>query len=349
MFGKTFWLTIILFFVFSGIGEWFTRLEIFQAALTPPNMGSRHYQLGHKLTLLKAAIRNNGPVDCIAVGSSMMDVGFDPDSFEEGYRKITGRDIQCFDFGIDASSAVSAAALARILVEDYHPRLLIVGTDARDYAVPSVDLDPAVILDSPWIKYRQGILSLDGWLLEHSYLYRYRQHLGRLVRFQFKDTLWSETQINFPILPNGFTRLSEVATYINDPPDPKDDSYEVTYNTRLYSDYQMLEENLEALERIMEFNTPETQVIIVEMPVSDGLYYFFGNGERDYNRFVARVGELASLHQVPFWRTEPLDSIPDEGWADYVHMNITGAQIFSGWLGQQVGTAEVQGLLHIVP
>jgi hypothetical protein len=98
----------------------------------------------------------------------------------------------------------------------------------------------------------------------------------------------------------------------------------------------------------MEYNTPQTQVIIVEMPVSDGLYYFFDNGETDYNRFVARVGELASLHQVPFWRTEALDLIPDQGWADYSHLNVTGAERFSVWLGQQVGIAEIQGSFHMM-
>jgi hypothetical protein len=105
----------------------------------------------------------------------------------------------------------------------------------------------------------------------------------------------------------------------------------------------MLHENLEGVESIMEYNQLGSPVILVEMPVSDGLYYFFGNRESDYNRFLTRVGELATLHQVPFWQTEPLDFIPDNGWVDYTHLNKTGAEIFSTWLGQQVGRAEHQG------
>jgi hypothetical protein len=133
-----------------------------------------------------------------------------------------------------------------------------------------------------------------------------------------------------------------VADYINDPPHPQDDSYEVVYYSRIFAPYQMLDENLDALEAIMEYNESTTQVILVEMPVSDGLYYFFGNGEADYDTFIARVGELADQHQVPFWRTEPLDSIPDNGWSDYSHLNVAGAEIFSKWLGEQVGRLEVQ-------
>ncbi len=341
--GKTLWLTVLLFILLTVVAEWATRSESFQAPLTPPRMGSRHYQLGHKLALLNVLARKSGHIDCIMLGSSMVDTGFDPTAFEVGYRKMTGRNIHCFNFGIDASTAASTAALTRIVAEDYHPRLLIIGTDPRDYAVPREDLDPAVVLNTPWVAYRQGRFSLEGWLLEHSYLYRYRQHLGRLARFQFEDTLWANTKLNYEILPDGFSPLNKVSTYINNPPNPAEDSFEVTYYTRIYSSYQMLPENLEGLESIMEYNQSGNSVIVVEMPVSDGLYYFFGNGQSDYNRFLTRVGELATLHQVQFWQTEPLDFIPDNGWVDYSHLNRTGAEIFSTWLGQQVGRAEYQG------
>ncbi len=341
--GKTVWLTVLLFILLTAIAEWVARSESFQVPLTPPRMGSRHYELGHKLALLNVLARKTGHVDCIMLGSSMVDTGFDPAAFETGYKEMTGRDLHCFNFGIDASSAASTAALTKIVVEDYHPRLLIIGTDPRDYAVPREDPGPAVVLNTPWVAYRQGDFSLEGWLLDNSYLFRYRQHLGRLARFQFEDTLWSNTKLNYEILPNGFTPRSKVGTYIDDPPNPEDDSFEVTYYTRIYSSYQMLHENLEGLESIMDYNESGIPVILVEMPVSDGLYYFFGNRESDYNRFLTRVGELATLHQVPFWQTEPLDFIPDNGWVDYSHLNKTGAEIFSTWLGQQVGRAEHQG------
>lgn len=342
LFGKTLWLTIVLLLVFGGITELIARSEFFQAPLTPPKMGSSHYQLGHKLVLLDAESKKTGSIDCIMVGSSTVDVGFDTNFFQKGFHAATGRNIHCFNFGIDASSVASTAALVQILVEDYHPRLVIFGTDPRDYAIPSVERGPAVILDSVWIKHRLGDFSLEGWLMEYSYLYRYRQHLSRLVRFNFEDTLRSKTKLNFEILSNGFTPLSQVSTYINDPPNLQDDTYEVNNNHRIYSSYQILDENLAALEEIIAYNETGTEVIAVEMPVSDGLYYFFGNGETDYNRFITRVGEVASLHQVPFWRTEPLDIIPDDGWADYSHLNSKGAQIFSFWLGQQVGSANIQ-------
>jgi hypothetical protein len=342
---KTVWFTVLLFLLLIAIAEWIARSQSFQGTLTPPRMGSHHYQLGHKLALLDLLARKAGHVDCIMLGSSMVDTGFSPKAFQAGYKEITGRDIHCFNFGIDASSAASTAALTRIIVEEYHPGLLIIGTDARDYAVPREDPDPAVVLNTPWVAYRQGNFSLEGWLLDHSYLYRYRQHLGRLARFQFEDTLRSYTKPNDEVLPNGFTPHNKVSTYINDPPRMGDTSFEITYYTRIYSSYQMLPENLEGLETIMGNNKSGMQVILVEMPVPDGLYYFFGDRESDYKRFLTRVGELATLHRIPFWQTEPLDFIPDHGWVDYSHLNKTGAEIFSTWLGRQVGTAEQRGSL----
>lgn len=345
--GRSFWFTVALTLLLGGSAEGIARSDIFQTQLTPPKMSSRRYQLSHKLFLLDNEVKRNGPVDCIMIGSSMVDGGFDPDHFQEAYQNVARQDIRCFNFGIDASTAASSAALARILVEDYRPQLLIFGTDPRDYAVPSYDRDPAAVLDSPWVKYRQGDFSLEGWLQEHSYLHRYRQHFSRLARFQFEGTLSSRTQSASPTLPNGFTPRTEVSDYINEPYNPQDDSYEVVYYSRIYSNYQMLDENLVALEKIMSYNGRGTQVIVVEMPVANGLYYFFGNGQADYERYIARVSELASLHNIPFWRTEPLDLIPDDGWSDYSHLNDKGAGIMSAWLGKQVGEAELRASLQV--
>ena len=349
-FGKTFFLSLLILLFFFTIGEAFVRTDQFQAPLTAPLMGTRHYQLGPKLARLEAVIKKEGSIDCLVVGSSMVDLGFDPQAFAEGYKNNTGQDIRCFNFGIDASTAASTTALAHILVEDYQPPLLIYGTDARDYAIPRDDTDAAVILESNWIRYRLGRFTLEGWLLEHSALYRYRKHLHRLSRFNYRNTLRSETKLNFEITPSGFTPVSTVGAYINDPPDLQDDSFEVRYYNRILSTYTMLEENLAGLKQMMSLNGPDSQIIIVEMPVPKGLFYFFGNGKEDHQRFVTQISRLTEAHQVPFWQTTALEMIPDDGWVDYGHLNTKGAHLFSSWLGHQVGEAVNQGIVsHIAP
>jgi hypothetical protein len=337
---KTLCLTLVMLLIFIGVGEMIVRTEFFQLPLTPPQLGSSHYQLGHKFAWLHAEIKRNGPIDCIMLGNSIVGRAFNPEVFQNAYEEATGRDIHCFNFGINASAASSAAVLAHILVDEYHPRLLILGTDPRDYALLSSDPDVTTIVDSSWIRYRLGEFSLDGWLLDVSYLYRYRQHISRLLRFTFKDTLWSDTKLNFPILPNGLTEIDKVNLLVNDPPDPQDNTEEVAYFRKIYSPYVILDENMTALESIMQYNESGTQVVVVEMSMADGLYYFFENGEADYNRYIERISELASQYQVPVWRTEPLDLIPPDGWSDYIHLNPKGAFSFSAWLGKQVAALD---------
>ncbi len=337
--------TILFIVLLASVIEWLVRQDIFQTPMTTPQMGSSHYEMGQKLAYLDRQIKQNGPVDCLMVGSSMVDVGFDPEAFEKAYQEITGKNIQCFNFGLDASSAASTQAIAKILVEDYHPRLLIVGTDARDYVLPREDPDVSVILDTPWVQYRLGNFSLDGWLLEKSYFYRYRQHLNRLLRFDLKDTLVKDTFFAYELRPNGLNVISKIATDSNDPPDPNDQSYQVQYYGRIFKSYQVLDLNLEALKQTLALQSPGMQVVVVEMPVPDGYYYFFGNGSEDHGKFIQSVKTLTAMQEVPFWQTEPLNNIPDNGWSDYTHMNTTGADVFSSWLGRQVGQGELNGSL----
>lgn len=60
-FWKTFWLTFAILFFFLGIAEWMSRLDVFQRYLTPPRLGSRHSQLGYKLSLLNAEVKKTDP------------------------------------------------------------------------------------------------------------------------------------------------------------------------------------------------------------------------------------------------------------------------------------------------
>jgi hypothetical protein len=277
----------------------------------------------------------------------MVVVGIDPEWFASGYREITGENIHCFNFGIDASSAVSTSAIAKIMMEDYHLRLLIVGTDARDYVLSRDDPDVAVLLNTPWIGYRTGTFSLEGWLMDVSYFYRYRQHLNRLLRFKYEDTLVRSSQSNPRLQQNGYTRLIKISSDVNNPPDPNSDSYAIPYYSRIFDSYEILDTNLNAMEGVLASGNSDIQILVIEMPVTNGYYFFFGNGTADYNKFVNAIETLTEEYQVPFWQTESMDLIPDDGWVDYSHMNSTGAKLFSAWLGRQVAQAELDGMLRI--
>lgn len=346
-FGKTLVLSWLVLALLLGAAEILARTERFQSLLTAPAMGSRHFELGWKLALLEMLSNREAPIECIAIGSSMVDLGFDPQAFAAGFKGSTGQDIRCFNFGIDALPAAGSAALAGILVKDYRPGILIYGTDARDYSVAREAEDTVVVLDSAWVRYRTGHFSVEGWLLEHFYLYRYRDILSLLARFNFEDARRSGSRLNEQMTSYGFTPYSTVGTYVYDPPNPKDESFQINYYFRLLSDYEMREENLSGLEQIFNENGPSTRVIVVEMPVPAGYFYFFENGKDDYDRFIKQIASLAEGN-VPFLQTTLLDPIPEDGWVDYSHLNRKGASVFSGWLGEKVGEIAKQSITNQV-
>jgi hypothetical protein len=320
--------------VLLGLAELVSRSGRLQALLTPPTMGSRHFELGAKLTLLERIHRSQGKVDCLVMGSSMVDVGFDPEAFAEAYQSATGQTLQCFNFGIDGLAAVGSGPMADILVQDYRPRVLIYGTDARDYTVPRQAEETTVVLDSPWVQYRLGKPNLSGWLLEHSYLYRYRDHLSRLARLDMKRTLRSQSRNRFTAL--GFLPITEVAADVSIPPQPGMDVQNLEYLYSQLSDYEVRPENLAGLQQLLGLAGPDLVVIVVEMPVPPTYFQIFGHGRDDYARFTGEVSRLAQENGVPFWRVNPEFRAPVTDWNDYSHLNAHGARIFSQWLGRQV-------------
>jgi hypothetical protein len=72
------------------------------------------------------------------------------------------------------------------------------------------------------------------------------------------------------------------------------------------------------------------------MPVPPTYMTFFGDGERDHQRFLAEMDERAARHGVPFLETTAEGLIADDGWLDYSHLNAAGAEVFSRWLGEKI-------------
>lgn len=335
-------LALLFLVVLLAAGELLARLEPFQSHMAAPRLGSPHRQFEIQMHRLETLYQREGRVDCIFLGNSMVWRGFDPHAFALAYQAQRGQALRCFNFGVDAMPAAGAGILAEILIADYHPRLLIYGTDARDYAVLREDRDATVLLDTPWMQYRSGRFTVEGFLLEHSYLYRYRELLQRLLRFDYSQ--WRPEPNRSPSARYGFGPVSKVGSFVQTIPDPQDPRPPIQYYFTVLSDYQMLPENLAGLEQIVALNEADVDVavVVVEMPVPETYMHFFANGQEDYRRFIEQVGDVAAEHGVPFWQTTPLNLIPTNGWVDYSHLNSRGAGRFSTWLGEQLGGAAVR-------
>jgi hypothetical protein len=338
--GRTLILTLPLLALLFSIGEAALRKHQVQAYLPTPSLNSRHRHFERQWHRLATYANSGNQIECIALGNSMVLNGFDPQIFSQNFYQASGWGILCFNFGVDALTPVSAAALANILVDTYHPQLLIFGTDARDFAISRESEETKVITDTVWVQYRLGNFSVEGWVVEHSYLYRYRRAIANLIRLD----LGQIDDINR--YPYGFEPVDLVADIIT-PPDPDDDAYHIQYYYSVLNQYHIQGENREALAQILSLKEKGPTVVVVEMPVPDTYLSFFANPETDYLTFMKVLSDVTNDRDVFLLETTREDLIPDDGWADYSHVNSKGAKIFSGWVGQQLGHAYVNGQIQV--
>jgi hypothetical protein len=336
-FGQTIVFSVLFFCLFYLAGELAARSRSFQSYFIHQTWDSRHGEFEKQLARLDRVYLQEGRVDCIFLGNSMVWRGFDPEAFQRGYRNRTGEELRCFNFGVDGMPARSAGALAKILIEDYQPQLLIYGTDARDYAVPADSEETRVLTEMDWLNYRLGQFSPKGWLIDHSELYRYRFALQHLLHFDYQDTVRSDPDIRMSSR-YGFDSDSKVGD-VEQPPDANDPRGHIQYYFRMLWNYEMLPENLEGLRQVLSAGTESSSILVVEMPVPDTYMLFFSHGEADYRGFVSRVDQLVQEAHKVFWQTTSWDVVPEDGWVDYSHLNQKGAAVFSQALGDRVGQA----------
>lgn len=335
---------LLFFLLFVGLGELVARSNLFQSHLSQANWGGAHGQFNRQLRKLQDVVQQTGHIDCIFLGNSMVMRGFEPLAFHRAYQEATGESLWCFNFGVDGLPAMPAGILAKILVQDYQPRLLIYGTDSRDFAVPSDAQDAAVILDMAWIRYRQGHFSMTGWLRQHSYLYRDLDTFRRLLHFDYQLKLSSVSGL---VLSEyyGFYGDPSIGEFVSEPPDPDDPHPLIQYYFSVLSNYRILPENLDGLDRIFHLTQSGVQVIMVELPAVSTYMDFFGNGATDYQEYLLKVEGSARNAGIPFYRAPPDETFPPDSWVDHSHLNIQGAQQYSAWLGKVLGDTRFAGEL----
>jgi hypothetical protein len=341
-FGQSALLYVLFLSIFVSLGEIVARSNLFQNRLSQANWGGAHGQLNRQLRKLQDVARQNGAIDCIFLGNSMVMRGFEPLAFHDAYQDVTGESLWCFNFGVDGLPAMPAGILAKILVQDYQPRLLIYGIDSRDFAVPSDAKDAAVILDMAWIRYRQGHFSLPGWLRQHSYLYRDLDTFRHLLYFDYQ---LKPQSVSGQALSDyyGFYGDTTTGDFVNESPNPDDPRPHIQYYFSLLSDYSILPENLGGLDRIFQQTRQGVQVLVVELPVPLTYMDFFGDGEADYQRYINYAMKLTHEAGIPFYHAPSYEALPSSFWVDYSHLNVEGARHYSAWLGKLLGETKLAG------
>ncbi len=333
-FGMTLLMSFAFFAIFYLAGEALAKTILFQSFFVQQTWDGRHRDFERQLARLDAVYNQEGRIDCIFLGNSMVWRGFEPVAFNAGFQNQSGEELRCFNFGVDGMPASMAGPIARVLIEDYRPRILLFGIDARDLAVPTTYDDHRSLAEMDWLRYRMGEPSLKGWFIEHSNLYRYRVAIQRLLHFDYQGIRRGDQNST---LASRFGYDLELAVGdVTAPPDPLHVDGSEQYYFRLLADYQIRAEDVAGFEQVLKHKSNLEHLLVIELPVPETYYAFFGNQRLDYDRFVRTVEQISTAYGVKFILTDTWQVIPSDGWVDYSHLNLTGAQAFSQRLGVEV-------------
>jgi hypothetical protein len=316
-----FFLTIPLFL----LGAEIAARSPLGTILPAPSVNADSFLFDAKVYALERQVRRDGGLDCLFLGSSVANVDIDPEIVERVYLEQTGETIHCFNLGMPAMTIENANALADAVITRFHPKVILYTVLSRDidHRVASADF----IEKSDWLKFNRGQFSLNGWLVNHSYAWRYFLSWRYWLVTPNRPKMDSETQW---LTSKGF----QPAQRVNDPY-PENQTMTPERLTQLWD----VPQRAQAVKDFLALQQKGANLVFIEGPV-----YHDPNAdtwpvyEADY---LPSLQRLLEADGVPFWRTDAIAvHIPKPNWYDWLHLNSKGAVTFSQWLGEQLADNE---------
>jgi hypothetical protein len=334
-FGRALLLGTLVLLAVMALLEWAARTDGVRELMPAPSMGIGHRFLDLKLEYMSRLAENEGPIECVFLGTSQMAVALNPEEFSTSFEQVSGRPIRSFNFGIAGISLPSYRQLMDILLADYQPRLLVVGIFPPNFSADEKEGAQSRIRASRWLHYRLGRFNLEGWLIEHLKLFRYilrfRQWLEQPDLHAMVST--SESRLS----PYGFSNFKNRNNTRSLVPDPK----RLRRFKRMLADFTVADSRLDELEHLMTRNA-RTNLVFVEMPVHPLFRSLYGGGEKDHYLTMEIVAERVRSRGIPFIEADRPEFDKDEMWLQTNHMNARGAEFFSRWLGRKIGRLVIE-------
>jgi len=326
------WACAILLAVLA-LAEGAARSRPVRDLLHVPSVGSPSRRFEMQLDGLERYAAARGEVDCIVLGNSTVLMGVDPEALARGYRARSGGELRCYSFGVAGMTASAAEAVAAILLERYRPELLLYVVTARDVGD---NVDGPLLAGTPWVRYRRGALSSEGWLVEHSAAFRYwllyRQWLER-DRWPAAAAATGTSALGFhasaaslPLSPALWRHTVQAYEEIARQPPSQSEA-------RAYAE-------------LLATARARAQIVVVEAPLHPRLRRATSRLGGFYEQAMLLLRRESRRQHVPFWRVPADGVIPGDGWLDFVHLNRRGAGAFSHWLGARLGAAVRSGRLR---
>ncbi len=303
--------------------EGFVRIPPIQRQLAKYEFyGSSHPHFDAQVRSIRARAEISGKIDCVFVGNSQVLYDIDPAIVEDVYLKKTGEKITCQNFGLGGVTPIALSSVIKVLIKNFHPSVIILGTNLFDYSIPPGEGARASIMASPWFTYQLGKFSVDGWLIENSLSYQY--YLG------IDHYILAGSEILSDIEENGHSfRFSERT------PMTLDEQTEYFDNT--FPAPALLKAQTKALDGILKLQTKKIKIIVLETPMTSKMFDVKRPSKKLYPQFVDMLKTVTERAKSELWLTQDELDIPEDGWYDLIHLNKIGATYYSTMIGEKLG------------
>jgi hypothetical protein len=324
---------LVVFVLLAGLLEGACRLGWVDKVVPMRSVGNYHTQFETKWFKLDEYVRQNGGVDVILLGNSMVNTGIDPEVLSEKYAELTGQQVRIFNFGVEGLTIEPLSLLARILEEKYHPGTIIIFTEMRDYIAGNGDQVTADFLANAWVQQQLGNPSLEGYLEDNSLALQHLLPFRYWANSDFLDTYLLNSRRLAETTASGYEAARGTEIDVNQEPDPTDPKEAAIFE--LFKNYTMDAQRIAALESILAYEGEGTRIIVTEMPVFF-TYYSYLENESDRVDYLARLQELTLAHGGAYLEMISWQPIHNSGFADNHHLNYMGAETFTNLFAAQL-------------
>ena len=331
--GGALWRALLLLAVLLAALEGLARSPWVQQRLAVASLGSYHYQFEIKWFQLQRYVQAHDGVDVLFLGSSLVNSGIQPQEVNRAYVQASGENpLRIFNFGVEGLTIQPNSVVAQLLVESFHPKVIIFGTEIRDYAANNGVETAEKFLGGDWLRYRLGEFSLRGWLAEHSAAARYFLAYRNWMSWDFAANHSQVITRTRKLTADGYdveNRIAERAQLDVDPSNPED-----AEALAVFAGFRIDEGRLANLQALLDLQQAAgVRVLVVEMPVTPQFYQLFEHGMDAHDEFVQVVSAQVQAGGSLFYPALPEDQLPEDGRSDRVHLSKYGAAVFSRDIG----------------
>lgn len=328
---------LVVFVVLFVLLEFASRGEWFEKKIPVRSLGTYHSQFEIKWFKLQDFVKENGGVDVILLGNSMVNTGINPERLASEYEKLTGQKLRIFNFGVEGLTVAPLSDIAGILVETYHPGTILLVTEMRDYVASNgLEVENNLRADEWYRAQLTGKYAPRAWLKSNSLAMQYLLSIRNWSRFDFLDNYLMASRRVADTSSAGYEADRNTGKNIDKSPDPNDPDEKKLFD--LFANFNLDSGRLGDLSKIIDFSKFGTTIFVTEMPVYPTYFEYFGDPSI-HDQFLENLGGFITSNNGVFIFPLSYELIPLEGRVDNHHLNYQGAPLYSDLLAGQLAEA----------